>query len=580
MIRRRPGLVPLALLVLVAGVLTVRLTLAAAQRAGVYQLFDPVVDVEHLLSKHFIRELTDEDYRALQHGAIRGMIDTLDDPYTEFIPSEAIADFDKDVRGEYAGIGAEVNTRDGWLWIATPMEDSPAFKAGIEADDLIVAADGTLTWRKSVDDAVNALTGPPGSTVRLTVERAGDAGDIPTGALPASVADAVGEAPGPAPGRVRFDVDIVRQRIVASTVKGVHRVGDRWDFMTDPVNRIGLVRVTQFTAGTIPELRAALDALVRDGVRGLILDLRFNSGGSLQAAIEMSDLFLQEGTIVSTKGRGAQGERFFATSDGALPDFPMVVMVNGQSASASEIVTGALADNARAKVLGTRSFGKGLVQTMYRLPSGAGQLKITEQHYFLPSGRLLQRTDNSTEWGVDPSPGMHVPMSNDEYRQMLRARRELEIIRSAREGEPHPGEQDWADPEWILATLKDKQLSAAVAAIRGVLSDGQWPVVGEEPTAETLQMAALRAEERRYELLARELERSQRRIDALTDPALASASDAGGPIPGNPDLTGGTVRIFDAQGTEVTALTITGPNLGRWLDGAPVRAPGEEDADE
>jgi len=563
---------PVAILVLVAGVLAVRLSLAAADRAGVYQMFDPVVDVEHLLSEHFIRELSDEDYKAMQLGAISGLIETLDDPYTEFIPAESIADFDKAVRGEYAGIGAEVNSRDGWLWIATPMEDSPAYKAGIEADDLVIAADGVLTWDLAVDEAVEKLTGPPGSVVRLTLERVGTPANLPPGALPPSIADAQDEAPGPAEGSVRFDLDVTRQRIVTSTIKGVHRVGDQWDFMTDPVSRIGFIRVTQFTSGTIPEMRKALEALVAQGMRGLILDLRFNSGGSLTAAIEMADLFLREGMIVSTRGRGKETERYFATSQGTLPDFPMIVMVNGQSASASEIVAGALQDNGRAKVLGTRSFGKGLVQSMYRLPSGAGQLKVTEQHYYLPSGRLIQRVDESTEWGVDPSLGMYVPMTNDEYRDMLRARRDQEIIRAARAGEAHQNEENWADPEWVLETLKDRQLSAAVEAIRGYMSAAAWPDVGEEAGTGTMQLSALRAEERRRELLLRELEKSERRIEALTDPSLAEAGDAIDIIPGDPDLTGGVVRIFDAAGKEVTALSITGPNLERWLDGAPVRA--------
>lgn len=563
---------PVAVLVLVAGVLAVRLSLAAADRAGVYQMFDPVVDVEHLLSEHFIRELTDEDYKAMQLGAISGMIETLDDPYTEFIPAESIADFDKAVRGEYAGIGAEVNTRDGWLWIATPMEDSPAYKAGVEADDLVIAADGVLTWRMPVDQAVEKLTGPPGSVVRLTIERAGGASDLPAGALPATVPDAQGESPGPAEGSVRFDLEVTRQRIVTSTIKGVHRVGDQWDFMTDPVNRIGFIRVTQFTAGTIPEMRRALEALVAQGMRGLILDLRFNSGGSLTAAIEMADLFLREGMIVSTRGRGKEAERYYASAPGTLPDFPMIVMVNGQSASASEIVAGALQDNGRAKVLGTRSFGKGLVQSMYRLPSGAGQLKVTEQHYYLPSGRLIQRVDESTEWGVDPSTGMYVPMTNDEYRDMLRARRDQEIIRAAKAGGPHENEENWSDPEWVLEALKDRQLSAAVQAIRGAMSDGVWPVVGEEANSGTMQLSALRVEERRRDLLLRELEKSERRIEALTDPSTADAGDETELIPGDADLTGGTVRIFDASGKEVTALSITGPDLERWLDGAPIKA--------
>lgn len=562
-------LAPLSILLIAIGALVVRLPVAIADRAGDYAMFDPVVDVEHLVSKKFFRELTPEDFKKMQDGAIRGMLEVLDDRYTEYIPTESVADFDKAIRGEYAGIGAEVNTRDGFLLISSPMEDSPAYKAGIEADDLVIAVDGKTTWQEPIDETIDRLTGTPGTTVTLTLERVGDNSTLPPGAKAPSVPDVQGEAPGPKPGSVRFDLEIQRQRILASTVKGVRRIGDKWSFMLDPEQKIGYIRITQFTGSTIPELEAACQQLLAENLRGLILDLRFNGGGSLGVAIEMADLFLNSGVIVSTKGRATDEERYTARPEGTLPDFPMVILANDQSASASEIIAGALSDNGRAKILGTRTFGKGIVQAMYRLPSGAGQLKITEQYYYLPSGRCIQRTDESKDWGVDPSPGMYVAMTNDEYREMLRARRGDEIIRNGKAAAA-ADEAHWDDSTWILDHFKDKQLSAAVQAIRGKLATEQWPVVGEEPVAGTLHLAAFKAEERRYELLMRELARTSRRMDALRDEAAGVKEDDTALLPATAELTGGQLRVLDAQGQEVAVLAITGSDLARWLEGAPV----------
>jgi carboxyl-terminal processing protease len=550
------------------GAVLVRLPLAAAERGTDYALFDPIVDVNHLIGEHFFKDLDEESRREMQEGAIRGMIEALDDPYTEFIPSRDIAEFDKEIRGEYAGIGAQVNTRDGFLQIVSPMEDSPAYRLGIEADDLVVAVNGETTFGLAVDAVVSRLTGEAGTKVSLTIQRAGDGTNLPPTATAASVPGALGEAPGCPPGSVRFDLEVVREKIVASTVKGIHRDGDKWSFFIDPVKKIGYVRVTQFTGGTIPELESACRQLVDEGMKGLILDLRFNGGGSLFAAIQMADLFLREGLIVSTKGRTVDEEKVFARPEGTLPEFPMVVVLNASSASASEVVSGALADNKRAVILGERSFGKGIVQTLYRLPSGTGQLKITEQYYYLPSGRCLQRTDDSAEWGVDPTPGFYVPMTNAEYREMLRIRREEEIIR--KNGDSVEEAKAWSDPQWILEYLKDKQLSSAVRAINAQMESGEWVPTGDTAPAGTLEQAELRREERRYELLLRELARTERRMQTLSDATGQPSAKEQDLIPGEADLTGGLVEIKDKDGKVISVLKITGDDLEAWLTGAPV----------
>lgn len=557
----------------------------AARKTTLYKWADPVTDVLLGINDHFFKE---PDLDALQLGAIRGMIDSLEDPYTEFIPNQDIKQFDKAVRGEYVGIGAEVRNEGGWLLIASPLDDSPAYKAGIEADDLIVAVDSVSTWQMPVDSVIDRLTGEPGTTVTVTIERKGGDSDKPAGALPAStpVAPPPGDAAAPSkssptpppdtrPGSIRFDLRIVRQKIVTSTVKGVHREGDtqQWDYMADPVNKLGYIRVSQFTAGTIPELRSACDRLISQGMKGLILDLRYNGGGSLAAAIEMADLFLDRGTIVSTRGRRAAEEKAVARAEDTLPDFPMVVMLNESSASASEVVSGALVDNHRAVALGTRSFGKGIVQTVYRLPSGEGQLKVTEAYYYLPSGRCLHRTPDSTTWGVDPSPGFYVPMTPQEQREMFRIRREQEIIR-ARGKAPSETEthERWSDPDWILEHLKDRQLSAAVRALQSRLSTGDWKPTGSNAPEGTLELAELQREQRRYTLIERELERSAKRIDTLSRVADAASAKPPDPIPGDEDLTGGTLKVYDKDGKVIATLKITGPDLDRWLIDAPIES--------
>ncbi|MBL8745903.1 MAG: S41 family peptidase [Phycisphaerae bacterium] len=567
--------VPPVLLTIVLGVLFVRLPLAAADRATDYALFDPIVDVNHLISEHFFKELDADLKRKMQEGAINGMIEALDDPYTEYVPSRELAEFDKEIRGEYAGIGAQVNTKDGFLQIVSPMEDTPAYRLGIEADDLVVAVDGVSVFGMTVDGVVRKLTGEAGTKVNLTIQRVGDGTGLPPTAKPATVAGAVDKAPGCPPGSVRFDLEVVREKIVASTVKGIHREGDKWSYLIDPVKKIGYIRVTQFTAGTIPELASACKELVSQGLQGLILDLRFNGGGSLFAAIQMADLFLKEGVIVSTKGRTTQEEKVYAREAGTLPEFPMVVVMNAQSASASEVVAGALADNDRAVILGERSFGKGIVQTLYRLPSGAGQLKVTEQYYYLPSGRCLQRQDDSAEWGVDPTPGFYVPMTNTQYREMLRVRRAEEIIR--KNGESADAAKAWSDPQWILEYLKDPQLSAAVKAIVSKVESGEWVPTGENAPKGTLEQAEMKREERRYELLLRELARTERRMQSLSDATGAKTVKDQDLIPGEVDLTGGVLEIKDKDGKVISTLKITGDDLEAWLTGAPVEPEAPKD---
>ncbi len=563
--------VTLGLVALAAGAMSLTAPASGTDRPAHHQFFDPILDVYARIHQNFFKE---PDLSKMQEGIIKGMLESLDDPYTEFIPSKDIAEFDKNIRGEFVGIGAEVRGQDGFLLVVSPLDDSPAYKSGVEADDLVVAVDGQSVFGLDVDAMISRLTGEPGTKVRVTFEREGVSDDLPRGALPPSVPDTVGEARGPKPGTIRFDLEITRQRIQTVTLKGLHRDGEKWDFMADPVRKIAYVRLTQFTATTADELERTSRELLGQGMRGMILDLRFNGGGSLGAAIGVADLFLgqPDQLIVKTKGRATVEERAYARNEGTLPDFPLIVLVNSASASASEIVAGALSDNNRAIVLGERTFGKGLVQAIYRMPSGAGQLKVTEAYYYLPSGRCIQREDNSAEWGVDPTPGFFVPMTNEETRQMWRVRREEEVLRTGARANGH--EQNWSDPAWILEYLKDPQLSAAVRAIGAKLETGNWEPTGQDAPKGTLELAAMKTEQQRYDLLVRELARSARRLETLTS-ATGETAEPADLIPGDDDLTDGHVQVFDSEGNVVARLRITGANLEAWLQGAPLEPAAE-----
>lgn len=518
-------------------------TLAIAQRDD-FKFFDPLIDVKAVIDRYYLEE---PDQAALQQGAIQGMIEILNDPYTMYIPPEIRSEFSKELTGEYVGIGAQILIRDGWLTIVSPLEDSPAFRAGLMADDKVVKINGESTFGLSDEQCVARLTGEPGTTVALVIERDGE----------------------------EREVIITREAIKTRSVKGFHRDPSdtqKWQAFIDPARRIVYIRLTQFTPNCSAEIAQVLkDAGADRGeVNGLILDLRWNGGGVLQDAIAIADMFLSEGVIVSTKGRAHAEEVARAEAPGTLPDFPIAVLVNGQSASASEVLSGALAENNRAVVVGTRTFGKGLVQAVRSLPnSGGAQLKITEQAYYLPSGRSIHRKGDSAEWGVDPTDGFYLPITDDEVIEIFRVRREEDILRSS----PSASEADWSTPEAILEKLKDRQLAAALRAIQAKVDTGEWlktgeplPARGEQAAAELARLVKTR------ERVIDELQRMETRIQSL-QAASNKTSDLPDLWPDDRDPTGGRVVVYDQDGNEIASLRVTGPNLERQLQIADVEKP-------
>ena len=275
--------------------------------------------------------------------------------------------------------------------------------------------------------------------------------------------------------------------------------------MLDDQNKIGYVRISQFTDNTADHLRAALDKLLAQHVRGLILDLRFNPGGLLESAVAVSDMFLNKGKrIVSVKGRTVPEKIEWSTDPGTIPPIPVVVLANEASASAAEVVTGALSDNDRAVFIGTRTFGKGSVQQVMKLDDGQGALKITNAYYYLPNGRNIHRREGSDTWGVDPADGFYVPMTPDQLKKMIELRHEGDILRKVTQ----KNETGTVTPGWIKTQMADTQLAAGLEALLGKLNPGTWPKVGES----NAKMLALQA---KHDNLIRQRDYVKERLDEI-----------------------------------------------------------------
>lgn len=294
------------------------------------------------------------DDKTLLENAVKGMLNNLD-PHSAFLDKEEARDLNEHTQGEFGGLGIEVGTEDGFIRIISPVDDSPAAKAGIEAGDLIIKIDGKPTKSMTLVDAVNSMRGKPNTSITLTIVR--------DGGMP-------------------FDVQLKRAAIKTQSVKS-----------STLEKGYGLIRISQFQVNTGNEVAKAIAKLRKENknheLKGLVLDLRNNPGGVLQAAVEVVDQFVDEGLIVYTKGRMPRSELRFNASGRNANKIPLVVLINGGSASASEIVAGALQDHKRAVLMGTDSFGKGSVQTVLPL-NGDRALKITTALYYTPKGRSIQ----------------------------------------------------------------------------------------------------------------------------------------------------------------------------------------------
>ncbi|APX22492.1 MAG: S41 family peptidase [Rhodobacteraceae bacterium] len=336
--------------------------------ASVYEQLDLFGDIFERIRAQYVEEVDEGD---LIEAAINGMLTSLD-PHSSYLAPDDAEDMRVQTRGEFGGLGIEVTQEDGFVKVVSPIDGTPADEAGIEAGDFITHVDGESVLGLTLDDAVDLMRGPVGSEIVVTVVREGE------------------EEP--------FDVTIVRDTITLTAV--------RTRLEGDTV----VLRVTTFNDQTFPNLSEGLAERIEeaggpDAVNGVVLDLRNNPGGLLTQAIKVSDAFLDKGEIVSTRGRDPQdGDRYNATEGDLTDGKPMVVLINGGSASASEIVAGALQDHRRAVVVGTKSFGKGSVQTVMPV-RGDGAMRLTTARYYTPSGRSIQALGVSPDIVVEqPSP--------------------------------------------------------------------------------------------------------------------------------------------------------------------------------
>ncbi len=313
-----------------------------------------------IVKQNYVEEV---DEKELVNGAIKGMLNQLD-PHSSFMPPEAFKEMQIDTKGEFSGLGIQISIKDKMLTIIAPIEDTPAYKAGIKAGDMIIKIQGELTKDISIQDAVNKLRGPKGSSVTITILREG------------------WEKP--------KDFILVRDVIQIKSVK--HKVLD---------DKIGYVKLTQFQQRTAQDLEQALNKLENDNIKSLILDLRNNPGGLLNGAVEVASQFLPEGKlVVYIKGRSGDRQEF-QTINSKHVAYPMIVLVNEGSASASEIVAGALQDWGRAVVIGMQTFGKGSVQTVIPLSDGSA-LRLTTARYYTPKDRSIQTTGITPDIAVKP----------------------------------------------------------------------------------------------------------------------------------------------------------------------------------
>jgi carboxyl-terminal processing protease len=321
----------------------------SANKEDLYDGLKLFSDVIELIQKEYVDEV---DAKDLIHKAIQGMVQGLD-PHSSLLPPDAFEDLQIDTKGKFTGIGIHITMQNGFVTVISPIEDTPAHKAGIESGDRIIKVDGQLA--KDLREAVRMMRGPKGSKVVVTIMREGFKKPI--------------------------DFEIMRDEIPIQSVKYIQLKPG-----------YGYVRISNFTGTTTQEFDKALEKIEGSEapLKGLVLDLRNNGGGLLNQAITISDVFLDKGQIVSMKGRDKKNTKIFnATPSPVQRAYPMVVLINGGSASASEIVAGALQDHKRALVLGTTSFGKGSVQTVENLRDGSG-LKLTIARYYTPNGRSIQ----------------------------------------------------------------------------------------------------------------------------------------------------------------------------------------------
>jgi carboxyl-terminal processing protease len=388
-----------------------------------YKQLDLFGDIFELVRTNYVDDVTDD---TLIEGAINGMLTSLD-PHSNYLNDKNFNDMKVQTRGEFGGLGIEVSMENGLVKVVSPIDDTPAARAGLKPGDLITHLDGTPVQGLTLPDAVEKMRGPVNSDINLTIRREG---------------------------KEPFDVKLTRAIIKIQSVRS-HLEG----------KNIGYVRITSFNEQTDVGLNNAMKSLksqANDKLIGIVLDLRNNPGGLLDQAVAVSDAILDKGEIVSTRGRRSDDAQRYNTRPGAKPasGLPLAVLINGGSASASEIVAGALQDHHRAILIGTRSFGKGSVQTIIPL-AGHGAMRLTTARYYTPSGRSIQAKGIVPDIVIEAAKIEHPPNPGDESATTADKKND-------KSGKTEKAaEQSTVDPS-IMGTPDDYQLARAVDMLRGI----------------------------------------------------------------------------------------------------------------
>src|SRR2546427_23731 len=425
--KRAPWVASIGLAILVAvlfssGGQPARVGAAATKES--YEGLETFTNILAIIQKNYV---DDVQTKQLIEGAINGMLASLD-PHSAYLTPDLYKELQVDTKGSFGGLGIEITNRNGLLTVVSPIEDTPAYRAGVKSGDQIMKINGEFTKDMTLVDAVKKMRGPKDTKVTLTLKREN------TPEL--------------------FEATMTREIIKIQSVK--------WKKLEPGY---GYVRVTQFQERTDDDLERALKALDKEtaGVQGLVLDLRNDPGGLLTQAVRVADLFLESGLIVYTDGRlENQKQKYFAHKPGTWSDFPMVVLVNGGTASASEIVAGALQDHKRALVLGTQTFGKGSVQTILPLDDSSA-LRLTTARYFTPSGRSIQATGIVPDIIMDQTPLLAKgDKGNGPLLREANLPRHLGGAKGkekeGKDGEPGPAGQ--APPEGVPANVKEGELGS------------------------------------------------------------------------------------------------------------------------
>jgi carboxyl-terminal processing protease len=405
---------------------------AKAAAADTYRQLNLFGDVFERVRADYVEKPDDSK---LIESAINGMLAGLD-PHSSYMDPKSFRDMQVQTRGEFGGLGIEVTMEDGLIKVVTPIDDTPAAKAGILANDIITQLDGEQVQGLTLNQAVEKMRGPVNTKIKLTVMRKGN--DKPI--------------------ELSITRDVIRVKAVRSEVEG---------------NDVGYIRMTQFNEQTTDGLKKAIvdisAKVSNDKLKGYILDLRNNPGGLLDQAISVSDAFLEKGEIVSTRGRNAEETQRFNARPGDLTNHkPVIVLINGGSASASEIVAGALQDHRRVTVVGTRSFGKGSVQTIIPLGSGNGALRLTTARYYTPSGRSIQAKGIVPDIEVLQDVPADVQAKSD---TMTKGEASLRGHLTGDPGKEQTGSQSYVPPD----PKNDKALTLAEDLLRGTVVNSAFP---------------------------------------------------------------------------------------------------------